>query len=124
MLGTLRCRPALAGGVHLIVEASPPCRHDFRKQRKNRAAGGTRLNAVLCVNGRCKLPESVTTFLMFEGNAEAAIRLYESAFEGLQVITLERYGPDDGENAGALKEGPTPMNKTGPFRCSLTVAQY
>lgn len=51
------------------------------------------------------MPESVTTFLMFEGDGEAAIRLYESVFDGLEVLMLERHGPEEGENEGKLKDG-------------------
>lgn len=50
------------------------------------------------------MPESATTFLMFEGSAEAAIRLYESIFDDLEVIALKRHGPEGGENEGTLKK--------------------
>ena len=51
------------------------------------------------------MPTSVTTFLMFEGDGEAAIRLYDSAFDSLEVITMDRHGPEEGDNEGTLREG-------------------
>lgn len=40
----------------------------------------------------------ITTFLMFEGNAEAAMNFYMSLFADSKVVSIQRYG----------KEGPGP----------------
>jgi predicted 3-demethylubiquinone-9 3-methyltransferase (glyoxalase superfamily) len=45
----------------------------------------------------------ITTFLMFEGRAEEAMRFYESLFEGAEVISIDRYGGDDGDAEGMVK---------------------
>lgn len=44
--------------------------------------------------------QKITTFLMFEGNAEEAMDFYRSLFEDAEVISLNRYGAD-----GPGKEG-------------------
>jgi predicted 3-demethylubiquinone-9 3-methyltransferase (glyoxalase superfamily) len=40
-------------------------------------------------------PQKVTTFLMFEGNAEEAMTFYVSLFDDAEVLAVDRYGPDD-----------------------------
>ena len=42
--------------------------------------------------------QKITTFLMFEGNAEAAMNFYMSLFADSKVVRIQRYG----------KEGPGP----------------
>ncbi|MDX3310858.1 VOC family protein [Streptomyces sp. NPDC054884] len=42
----------------------------------------------------------ITTFLMFEGNAEDAMTFYISLFDDAEVVSISRYG-----SAGAGKEG-------------------
>ena len=37
---------------------------------------------------------SVTTFLMFEGRAEEAVRLYTSLFDDGEIVSIARYGED------------------------------
>jgi predicted 3-demethylubiquinone-9 3-methyltransferase (glyoxalase superfamily) len=44
--------------------------------------------------------QKITTFLMFEGNAEEAMARYVSLFEDAEVVSITRYGAD-----GAGKEG-------------------
>lgn len=43
--------------------------------------------------------QKITTFLMFDGNAEQAIDLYTSVFKNSQVLDISRYGE---EGPGAL----------------------
>ena len=50
------------------------------------------------------MPQSVTTFLMFEGAAEAAIQLYQAAFEALEVTSIDRHGPEEGDNEGSVRD--------------------
>lgn len=45
----------------------------------------------------------VTTFLMFNGNAEEAINLYVNTFDDAEILTLVKYGEDSGEMAGAVQ---------------------
>ena len=47
--------------------------------------------------------QKITTFLTFTGQAEEAMDFYVSIFERSEVLSIERYGPDDGENAGKVK---------------------
>ena len=47
--------------------------------------------------------QKITTFLTFTGQAEEALNLYVSLFEGSEVLSIDRYGPDDGENAGKVR---------------------
>jgi predicted 3-demethylubiquinone-9 3-methyltransferase (glyoxalase superfamily) len=39
--------------------------------------------------------QKVTTFLMFSGQAEEAMNLYTSLFDQSEIISIQRYGPDD-----------------------------
>ncbi len=51
------------------------------------------------------MARSVSTFLMFEGAAEEAMRLYESVVPGAEITALEHYGPDEQGPAGTVKRG-------------------
>jgi predicted 3-demethylubiquinone-9 3-methyltransferase (glyoxalase superfamily) len=39
-------------------------------------------------------PDKVTTFLMFEGDAEEAMNFYISLFDDSEIIAIERFGPE------------------------------
>lgn len=45
----------------------------------------------------------VKTHLMFQGNAEDAVRLYAATFADFEMTNVERYGEDEHVLAGALK---------------------
>lgn len=47
--------------------------------------------------------EQVTPFLMFQGEAEAALTFYAALFPGAQVFDIERYGPGEAGAEGSLK---------------------
>lgn len=49
------------------------------------------------------MPKSVLPFLMFQGNAEAALDFYRAALPGAQVDRIERYGENEPVAAGSLK---------------------
>ncbi|OWK43335.1 VOC family protein [Fimbriiglobus ruber] len=49
------------------------------------------------------MPHSVTTFLMFEGTAEAAMNLYVSLFNGSVIGQIERFGPGEQGAEGTVK---------------------
>lgn len=46
---------------------------------------------------------TVSTFLMFEGNAQEAMSLYASVFPGVRVDRIERYGPGEPGPEGTVK---------------------
>jgi predicted 3-demethylubiquinone-9 3-methyltransferase (glyoxalase superfamily) len=46
---------------------------------------------------------TITPFLTFTGQAEEAMNLYLSLFDRSEVLSLERYGPEDGESAGTVR---------------------
>ncbi len=45
----------------------------------------------------------ITTFLMFNGNAEEAINLYVNTFEDAEILALVRYSESDNEPTGAVQ---------------------
>src|SRR5437870_13824057 len=47
--------------------------------------------------------QQITTFLMFDGQAEAAMNFYTSLFAGSKVLSLERYGPNEPGAEGTVK---------------------
>lgn len=46
--------------------------------------------------------QKITTFLMFEGYAEEAMRFYVSLFEDAEIRSLTRYGPEDAGPEGTV----------------------
>ncbi|MDB4894123.1 MAG: 3-demethylubiquinone-9 3-methyltransferase [Firmicutes bacterium] len=44
--------------------------------------------------------QKVTTFLMFSGQAEEAMNLYTSLFDQSEIISIQRYGLNDGGTEG------------------------
>jgi predicted 3-demethylubiquinone-9 3-methyltransferase (glyoxalase superfamily) len=50
------------------------------------------------------MARAVTPFLMFQGNAEAAMNLYVSLFSGSAVERIERYGPGEPGAEGTLRQ--------------------
>ncbi len=49
------------------------------------------------------MPNSVATFLMFDGIAEEAMNCYVSLFKSSEVIHIERYGPGEQGKLGSVK---------------------
>jgi predicted 3-demethylubiquinone-9 3-methyltransferase (glyoxalase superfamily) len=47
--------------------------------------------------------QKLTTFLMFEGNAEQAMNLYISVFENSTILEITRYGENDAGPVGTVK---------------------
>jgi predicted 3-demethylubiquinone-9 3-methyltransferase (glyoxalase superfamily) len=50
------------------------------------------------------MAKSVTPFLMFEGSAEAAAKLYVSTFRDSALHSIERYGPGENGPEGRVKQ--------------------
>ncbi|MCC5883889.1 MAG: VOC family protein [Halomonas sp.] len=50
------------------------------------------------------MPHHVTPQLMFEGNAEQAMRFYVSLFDDAEIIRLELYGPEEPGREGSVKQ--------------------
>jgi predicted 3-demethylubiquinone-9 3-methyltransferase (glyoxalase superfamily) len=46
--------------------------------------------------------QKITTFLMFDGQAEEAMNLYTSLFEGSEIVSVVRYGPDEAGAEGSV----------------------
>jgi predicted 3-demethylubiquinone-9 3-methyltransferase (glyoxalase superfamily) len=46
--------------------------------------------------------QKITTFLMFDGKAEEAIKFYVSLFKGSRVDMVARYGPEQKEMQGKV----------------------
>lgn len=45
----------------------------------------------------------ITTFLMFEGRAQEAMKLYESLFDDADVVSIERWGADEAGAEGTVQ---------------------
>ena len=50
------------------------------------------------------MPEQVTPFLMFTGDAERAMRLYTSLFDDAEILSLERWGADGQGAEGTVQQ--------------------
>jgi predicted 3-demethylubiquinone-9 3-methyltransferase (glyoxalase superfamily) len=48
-------------------------------------------------------PQKITTFLMFEGNAEEAMTFYVSLFDAAEVVSITRYGADGPGKDGSVQ---------------------
>ena len=48
--------------------------------------------------------KSVRPFLMFEGNAEAAMNFYVSLFPNAEIVSIERYGPEEAGAEGSVRQ--------------------
>ncbi len=44
----------------------------------------------------------IAPFLMFQGQAEEAINFYTSTFANSEIITIQRYGPEDPDAEGTV----------------------
>ena len=46
--------------------------------------------------------QKVTTFLMFDGKAEEAMKYYVSVFDQAEILSIERYGPNEVGDEGTV----------------------
>ena len=70
--------------------------------------------------------KSMRPFLMFEGNAEAAMNLYVSVFPGAEMLDIERFGAGEPGAEGSVKRasfavaGQTVMCFDSPVKHAFT----
>lgn len=50
------------------------------------------------------MPSQIETFLMFEGEAEQAMRFYVSLFAGSEITRIEKYGAGEMGAEGSIKK--------------------
>lgn len=60
--------------------------------------------------------QKITTFLMFEGNAEAAMTFYTSLFDDAKVISISRYGAGGPGKEGSVQQATFSLAGQ-PFMC-------
>ena len=61
-------------------------------------------------------PQKITTFLMFEGNAEEAMTFYRSLFADAEVVSISRYGADGPGAEGSVQQATFTLAGQ-PFMC-------
>src|SRR5580692_8562331 len=61
-------------------------------------------------------PQKITTFLMFEGNAEEAMTFYLSLFDDAEVVSVSRYGADGPGTEGSVQQATFTLAGQ-PFMC-------
>ncbi len=54
--------------------------------------------------------QKITTFLMFEGQAEAAMNFYISLFKDAQIVDITRYGPNQPGKEGTVVHATFTLN--------------
>lgn len=67
----------------------------------------------------------ITPFLMFEGDAEAAMTLYTTVFEDSRVDNIQRYGPEGpGKEGTVARASVTIENQTVMFTDSFVAHDF
>ena len=61
-------------------------------------------------------PQKITTFLMFEGNAEEAMTFYLSLFADAEVVNISRYGAEGPGAEGSVQQATFTLAGQ-PFMC-------
>ena len=69
------------------------------------------------------MPRTVVTFLMFEGVAEEAMKLYVSLFAGSEIKRIERYGPGEQGVEGTVKRAEFTVG-SHPMMCIDSPAKH
>jgi len=60
--------------------------------------------------------QKITPFLMFDGQAEAAMSFYTSLFDDSKILSLTRYGPDEAGAEGTVMHATFTLNRQ-EFMC-------
>jgi predicted 3-demethylubiquinone-9 3-methyltransferase (glyoxalase superfamily) len=63
-----------------------------------------------------RMAQKITTFLMFDGQAEAAIAFYMSLFRNAAVTAIKRYGPGEAGREGSVVQATFTIG-TQSFMC-------
>ena len=67
--------------------------------------------------------QKINTFLMFEGQAEAAMSFYTSLFEKSSILNLVRYGPNEAGAEGTVQHAVFALNDQ-VFMCMDSYVQH
>ena len=67
--------------------------------------------------------QQITTFLMFDGNAEEAMNLYASLFKQSEILSITRYGANEAGNEGTVQQALFTLNGQ-QFMCIDSPAQH
>jgi predicted 3-demethylubiquinone-9 3-methyltransferase (glyoxalase superfamily) len=67
--------------------------------------------------------QKVTTFLMFEGQAEEAMKLYTSLFQRSEILNVTRYGANEAGAEGTVQHATFTLNGQ-EFMCIDSSAQH
>lgn len=67
--------------------------------------------------------QKITPFLMFAGQAEAAMNFYVSLFKESEIITITRYGPDEAGKEGTVLHALFSLNGQ-TFMCIDSAIQH
>jgi predicted 3-demethylubiquinone-9 3-methyltransferase (glyoxalase superfamily) len=67
--------------------------------------------------------QQITTFLMFEGKAKAAMNLYMSLFPQSEILSITRYGPGEDGAEGTVKHALFTLNGQ-EFMCIDSSVQH
>ena len=67
--------------------------------------------------------QKITTFLMFEGNAEAAMSFYMSLFPGSKIVSIRRYGAEGPGPEGSVVHAVFSLNGQ-EFMCIDSPAKH
>jgi predicted 3-demethylubiquinone-9 3-methyltransferase (glyoxalase superfamily) len=67
--------------------------------------------------------QKFTTFLMFDGQAEAAMKLYTSLFKRSEILKLTRYGANEAGVEGTVQHATFTLNGQ-EFMCIDSSAQH
>ena len=67
--------------------------------------------------------QKITTFLMFTGQAEEAMRFYVSLFDRAEVLSIRRYGPNEAGAEGSVMHATFSLNDQ-QFMCIDSSVQH
>jgi predicted 3-demethylubiquinone-9 3-methyltransferase (glyoxalase superfamily) len=62
------------------------------------------------VIGKESTMQKITTFLMFDGQAEEAMNLYVSLFGEAEILSITRYGPNEAGAEGTVQHATFSLN--------------
>jgi predicted 3-demethylubiquinone-9 3-methyltransferase (glyoxalase superfamily) len=68
-------------------------------------------------------PQKITTFLMFEGDAEEAMTFYTSLFDDAEILGITRYGAGGPGKEGSVQHATFSLAGV-PFMCIDSPAQH